>query len=1287
MDIRFIGVVKDTKKTIIGYRLLDIDDKSVKDVPSTDLLSVLKRGEIKIVGLELKGNKVVGSNGSIDRYPIIINKNVPGSSPLIVITQLLMDDEILGYKIADWKGSIINSSLSDVVKYAKNNGISNGAVKKVGDKEFVSSISGEYDKVYAKSQRKITEDIEKTIWSIKDFEKYMKSNGNDYIIRPNALQDRHEIEFLCRNAKMLKYPLEVSLINNMFIPEGSLAELLILSPSIKEVAHDVLAKANNLKRIVLQEGIKSINVGGISGGSDKRNSLKEVSFPTSLESIVNGLSRLENITELDMSSTQLTSLSYCFNNLNNLTKLSLPNSLKEIYRSFRQVQSLQTVRFPDQLITLSSGCFMESDIRVADLSNCTKLKTFGVDVLRDSINLTEVILPDSIEEIGFNALSNCKKLTHVNIPKNLQKIEGSAFYGFKLESFTVTDKMITIGNSVFTEETVILFDDSNRKVKSSLISSPGYNKIILSDNITLIEVYAFSENTRLHNINIPKGLSRIENGAFRLCDNLMKIDLQDASNLKYIGDSAFTKCNFSNIILPEGLEIMGAGCFESCERLEYVVLPKSLEEIGKAAFNKIGEKVAVGTTFYVYDKSIGLKYCKRNNLRYIIINSLDDVYNIQNNDREIGKSKEAKMKMLLSTNDIHRELFTTEYLNYADILFRVYNHVTDELMRNEQSEKIDTSKFISFPLGGIKIVKDYINYEADTLENMADPDRLECLAQYTEDNLSSRFITLCNYVTKLIPFNHTPFTTSSLEYLETKADIDHATIYYDNCCSILLLRVKDKDASMNNDVSLIVVVTIGFNIKFVGVVDQNVDMCFHRVLNNSHVIKTKPTSSITDLLIAGDILEIKLHSTSKYNTVSGAPLPFYIHKQVMKNIDEHLIVVGHDSLESVKAKMGGINVKADLMCKDTGKIVTVQGKTEDNYVNKIRSIKELSNILVMDVQNFSTMSKESERRITAGLEYTNAKRLFERKSQGDKYFDRLKQLPGAFDTDPSYEWEVSQLLNKVDTSHLEELSVAMVKLTLDTGLFTKIRKSLKDIKQTGREAKAYSLEGGRYAIVEFQLKKDVKSKKVINGLGYYVTGLIDTQESESNLQDFYISNKSLAFTIELLLKLKETGKQIPIIDNVGFYSKSMSNDYVIIQHSNYSLYQDDYDYECYLVISKSDGGIYLMGADTSDNKTMYKILRFKTLESALKHCCWMFGKYGNYNAKPNKNDLKDIQLKDDIVDALNFINNTRFHSTKTNKKPNGIRIIRQAILDGLPNGAYIQCGNMELFDDVAKQTI
>lgn len=131
--------------------------------------------------------------------------------------------------------------------------------------------------------------------------------------------------------------------------------------------------------------------------------------------------------------------------------------------------------------------------------------------------------------------------------------------------------------------------------KESLVS------LVLPDKLTYISGAsggnggAFAECTNLSgSLVIPEGVVEIGYAAFAECTSLTGT-LSLPSTLKKIGekkgyisywDGAFKNCNFvCELILPEGLEIIGLGSFQGCKNLYGELrLPDGLKEIGEGAF-------------------------------------------------------------------------------------------------------------------------------------------------------------------------------------------------------------------------------------------------------------------------------------------------------------------------------------------------------------------------------------------------------------------------------------------------------------------------------------------------------------------------------------------------------------------------------------------------------------------------------------------------------------------------------------------------------------------------------
>ena len=141
MGLIAIGVINHNKDAV-GIRIYDTNSGEFKDVPINGVKAVLSKGA-QVCNLGLQDGELIGTNGSLDRYPVIRNGKLFGKSPLIILNEV----GDVGYDVVDWKGKKARYRSEDVVTYSEKNGIANGKVVEKDGNKFISSISGNYDRV------------------------------------------------------------------------------------------------------------------------------------------------------------------------------------------------------------------------------------------------------------------------------------------------------------------------------------------------------------------------------------------------------------------------------------------------------------------------------------------------------------------------------------------------------------------------------------------------------------------------------------------------------------------------------------------------------------------------------------------------------------------------------------------------------------------------------------------------------------------------------------------------------------------------------------------------------------------------------------------------------------------------------------------------------------------------------------------------------------------------------------------------------------------------------------
>ncbi len=143
------------KNKLIGVGLLDDTNNQYKIIPSQAVVQALKSNKITIENLTIDNGELRGSNGSLDRYPII---NQDGSlrenNSVIILNELTDGDKTIGHTVSDYKGTILKVKNQDLIKYIKTKGVANGKLVSREGTEFISSIIGEYKKIDINSKKR-----------------------------------------------------------------------------------------------------------------------------------------------------------------------------------------------------------------------------------------------------------------------------------------------------------------------------------------------------------------------------------------------------------------------------------------------------------------------------------------------------------------------------------------------------------------------------------------------------------------------------------------------------------------------------------------------------------------------------------------------------------------------------------------------------------------------------------------------------------------------------------------------------------------------------------------------------------------------------------------------------------------------------------------------------------------------------------------------------------------------------------------------------------------------------
>ncbi len=197
----------------------------------------------------------------------------------------------------------------------------------------------------------------------------------------------------------------------------------------------------------------------------------------------------------------------------------------------------------------------EEQVKVPAYAWFRKVTVLDKGCMEYNQNIREVVLPDSIEVIGADAFSMCKKLDRINFAQNLKRIETGAFIGSTLTEADLPEGLEEIGAA------------------------------------------AFAGCEKLEAVSIPEGIKSIQIKTFRNCKSLKAIEIPDSveeigqfafdetpwfenstEDFLIVGDGVLIKYNGKEKVveIPDGVKCVVSHVFYKNETVEKIIYPESV---------------------------------------------------------------------------------------------------------------------------------------------------------------------------------------------------------------------------------------------------------------------------------------------------------------------------------------------------------------------------------------------------------------------------------------------------------------------------------------------------------------------------------------------------------------------------------------------------------------------------------------------------------------------------------------------------------------------------------------
>lgn len=278
-----------------------------------------------------------------------------------------------------------------------------------------------------------------------------------------------------------------------------------------------------------------------------------------------------------------------FKNCSKLKIVSLPSSLKAIGDSaFAGCTSLESLVIPDGITVINDKAFQGcSSLRRVILPKT--LVSINKEVFSRCISLFFISLPDSLERLGDKSFSDCSCLKMVKYDGRLSFYGSNVFKGCDNLKLGYIDKE---GFHIIFSNILLKYHGRESTVRVpdgvSIICEDAFEddwdilqSVSIPPSVKEIQACAFSSCIFLDSVNLRNGLLTIGEGVFKYCRGLKSIVIPDT--VTNIGKSAFEATACENVKLSSGLSVISERMFACCS-IRRIEIPYNVKEIKKEAF-------------------------------------------------------------------------------------------------------------------------------------------------------------------------------------------------------------------------------------------------------------------------------------------------------------------------------------------------------------------------------------------------------------------------------------------------------------------------------------------------------------------------------------------------------------------------------------------------------------------------------------------------------------------------------------------------------------------------------
>lgn len=249
------------------------------------------------------------------------------------------------------------------------------------------------------------------------------------------------------------------------------------------------------------------------------------------------------------------------------------------------------------------------------------VSTISDFAFQDCVKLQNVVLPNTIQRVGYRAFSGCVLLESIVLPQSVITLGSCSFYG------CISLKSIDFGSIEIIEGLC-------------LAGCSSIEKLVIPNTVTEIGQDAFSGCSSLSNITFQSGHKKLylsdcnKQGALFAECSLDSIFV--GRNFTYKTDIAYTNETYRcfspfskskllrSVYVSDSVTYIGKYCFRDCENLEHVYGMNKVDSIGELSFAGTKIKKFCAPSLRTFEEN-GFAFDKCQNLEEIVLGKIEDV--------------------------------------------------------------------------------------------------------------------------------------------------------------------------------------------------------------------------------------------------------------------------------------------------------------------------------------------------------------------------------------------------------------------------------------------------------------------------------------------------------------------------------------------------------------------------------------------------------------------------------------------------------------------------------------